>query len=147
MRAWSVIGLLLVLGAAVPLVMQRTTRAASTPAAAWMIGFSTELDVYARRHDGIFPQSFGDLIVERSAPHAASPVDPWNRPYQYERHPNDPRQCRVYTLGDPRRADGERDSGTLALYRNGGLLQWKTDLEDLPYAWREALVPDEFAER
>lgn len=147
MRAWSLIGLVLVLGAAVPLVMQRSTRAASTPAATWMIGFSSELDDYQRRHDGVFPQTWGDLLVERSAPHAASPVDPWDQPYVYERHPRDPRQCRVFTVGDPSRAGDERDNGALALYRNGGLVQWKRDLEDLPYAWRDALLPDEFADR
>lgn len=143
MRAWSVIGLVLVLAAAVPLVLLHPTRAASTPAATWMTGFSRELDRYAHRHEGRFPETYGDLIAEGDAAHAGHPVDPWDQLYVYERHPHDPHQARVYTLGDPERAGGSGDSGALALYRNGGLLQWKSDLDELPYAWREALVPGE----
>jgi hypothetical protein len=143
-RPWSLVGIVLVLGAAVPLVLMRSTSAASTPAAAWMIGFSAELDAYARRHEGRYPETYGDLLVEGNAPHAAHAVDPWERLYVYERHPRDPRQARVYTLGDPRRV-GAADAGTLAMYRNGGLVQWKSDLEDLPYPWREALVPGELS--
>lgn len=146
MRLWSLIGLALVLGAAVPLVLLRPTRAASTPAAAWMIGFSSELDDYARRHEGHFPETYGDLLAEGDSAHAGYPVDPWDQLYVYERHPRDPRQARVYTLGDPDRAGESGDTGTLALYRNGGLVQWKSELEELPYAWREALVPVEFAD-
>ncbi len=146
MRLWSLVGMALVLCAAVPLVLMRPTRAASTPAATWMIGFSSELDDYARRHAGHFPETYGDLLVEASAPHAAYPVDPWDQRYVYERHPHDPRQCRVFTLGDPRRVGEVGDSSALALYRNGGRLHWETDLEHLPYPWREALVPAEFAD-
>lgn len=147
MRLWSLVGMALVLCAAVPLVLMRPTRAASTPAATWMIGFSSELDDYARRHEGCFPETYGDLLAEQSASHAAHPVDPWDQIFVYERHPNDARQCRVYTLGDPRRTGDANDSSTLALYRNGGLVHWETDLERLPYPWREGLVPAEFADR
>jgi hypothetical protein len=145
-RLWSLIGLVLVLGAAVPLVLLRPTRAASTPAATWMIGFSTELDGYARRHGGQFPETYGDLLAEGDSAHAGHPVDPWDQLYVYERHPHDLHQARVYTLGDPTRADESGDTGALALYRNGGLVQWKSDPADLPYAWREALVPAELAD-
>jgi len=142
-RLWSLVGLVLVLGAAVPLVLLHPSRAASTPAATWMIGFSSELDDYARRHEGRFPESYGDLLVEGGSAHAGHPVDPWEQLYVYERHPRDPRQCRVYTLGDPRRAGESGDTGALALYRNGGLLHWESELGELPFVWREALVPDE----
>jgi hypothetical protein len=145
-RPWSLIGLTLVLLAAVPLVLMRSTRAASTPAATWMIGFSAELDAYARRHEGRFPETYGHMLIEGDAAHAAHPVDPWDQLYVYERHPIDPRQARVYTLGDPERAGESGDTGALAMYRNGGLVHWERELEEPPYVWREALVPVEFSD-
>lgn len=147
MRWWTLLGLALVLAAAVQLVALRTTRAASTPAATWMIGFSGELDRFARDHEGHFPESYGDLLAEGDAVHAANPVDPWDVLYVYERHPLDPRQCRVYTLGDPTRAGAARDTGALALYRFGPRLHWETDLERLPYVWRDALLPGALGKR
>lgn len=138
MRNWSLVGVALVLCAAVPLLRMRLTEAESTAAASWMIGFSSELDAYAARHDGCFPPTYGDMLVERSAPHAGHPIDPWDRLYVYERHPRDLHQCRVYTSGDPRLA-GMDHAGALVLYRDHGRAHWKSDLDDVPQVWREAL--------
>ena len=140
MKPWSLLGILLVLGSIVPLVLMRHTSAASTPAATWMIGFSGELDRYARAHENRYPESFGDLLADGSAPHAAHPIDPWNHPYVYERHLEDPQRCRVYTLGDPRSSDSAKDDSTLAMYRIAGLTLWRERLDDVPAEWRAPVL-------
>lgn len=141
MKYWATLGLLLVLFAGVQLVGLHETRAASTPAATWMIGFGAELDQYALRHEGRYPPSLDDLVLDGRSPHAAHADDPWGQAYIYERHPGDARMCRVYTLGDPRKADRRDNDSTVAYYRLGSLAVWRARLEDVPAPWRQAERP------
>ena len=147
MRAFALVGLaFVVLGAALLIVMRAPDEEGPT-AALWLQGFSVELDAYAARHDGRFPVDFEDVVLDvGSSAHAAFPVDPWGHPYVYERHPDDARQCRVYTLGDLATAAEPDGAGALALYRDRDREHWRRDLDDVPRAWREALVQSALGE-
>ena len=141
MRAWALAGLLFVAGGALLLVVLRSPEPEAPTAALWLKGFSSELDAYAARHDGRFPLDFEDVTLDvGSSAHAAHPLDPWGRRFVYERHPDDPRQCLVYTLGDVARAGERADIGALALYREGAREHWRRNLADVPRAWRDAVV-------
>jgi len=139
-RTFVLVGMLLVFGALVPLVFLRKERADSSPAATWMAGFSLELDAYAARHEGRFPIDFRDVVLDvGSSAYAQHPSDPWGRPYVFERHPDDPTQCRVFTLGDLSRAGAPDDDSALALYRAGERMIWRRDLSDVPREWTDAV--------
>lgn len=147
MRAFALAGLLLFVVGAYLLVARRAPTEKGPKAALWMQGFSLELSAYAESHEGRFPLDLADLRLDLAASgFATHAVDPWGTPYRYERHPEDPGQCRVYTYGDPKLAGERGGNGAIALYRDREKEHWRRDLDDVPRAWTDALPIDALAD-
>lgn len=135
MKPWSIAGFALILGAGLFLVIQADSTRARTSAERSLIGLSSQLERYARAHEGRYPESLAELDLTHFSSRASTARDPWGRDYVYERHPEDAHKCRIYTLGRDGESGAGEDATELVLYRLPGRTLWKRALSDEPREW------------
>jgi hypothetical protein len=134
MKFWVLLGVL-ILAIAVPLLVGRANLSPARAAAIGLQQLDSDLEQYARAHQGRYPLALEELAVLGPSTFAKDARDPWGRSYSYERHPTDPTRCRAWSLG-PDAQPGERPGDDdVVLYKIRGRTLWKQALADEPPDW------------
>lgn len=89
---------------------------------------------------GSFPDGAGE-VQRLLAPDPEDALDPWDRPYRYERVGDDGQRARVYTLGRNGVPGGVGCSEDIVWWVDLEDEYWTRDVRELPKAWRTGEGP------
>jgi hypothetical protein len=134
MKFWVLIGLVMV-GIAVPMLVGRANLSPAREASIGLLQLGSDLEAYARAHEGRYPLELADLGPAGFPTFASGALDPWGRAYEYERHPKDPTRCRAWSTGPDAHPGSRPGDDDVVLYKIRSRTLWKQALGDVPPDW------------